>query len=233
MKEAEELYYIVKAVAGSNIDITKNEFKIEDFKDKKAEYYKNTVENYIKKLQNLDLRKCLDRARAKELIEKIQSLYEQKKIIDIVPLAKELSEIRISYEAPQKRPSFSIPGLPGEIRDEVNADLRELEKCFEGECFRSSIILCGRILETVLHRKYYDLTGRDILETSPGIGLGNLVAKLKETSFEFDPGISEQIHLINQVRIYSVHKKQSPFNPSREQAQAIILYTIDVVKKIF
>ena len=115
----------------------------------------------------------------------------------------------------------------------MNADLAELHKCFENECFRSTIILCGRLLETALHRKYYEITGRDILETSPGIGLGNLVAKMKELQFNFDPGISEQIHLINQVRIYSVHKKQEPFCPSKEQAHAIILYTLDVVKKMF
>lgn len=233
MKEAEELYYLAKAVAGSNIDITKPEYKLDDFKDKKAEYYKKTVEGQIKKLQNLDLRKCLDRARAKELIEQISNFYEQKKIIEIIPLAQELSKIRISYDAPEKRISFTITNMPDEIRDEVNADLRELEKCFANECFRSSIILCGRILETALHRKYYEISGRDILETSPGIGLGNLVAKLKEMNFDFDPGISEQIHLINQVRIYSVHKKQNAFNPSREQAQAIVLYTSDVVKRMF
>ena len=233
MKEAEELYSLIKAVAGSKIDITKAEFRIEDFQDKKAEYYKKTIEGSIKKLNSLDLKKCPEKVKAKKIIENISELYEARNIIDIIPLAQELSKIHIPEEAQQKRISFVISKLPDDIRDEVNADLRELERCFENDCFRSSIILCGRILETALHRKYYEITGRDILETSPGIGLGNLVAKLKEMNFEFDPGLSEQIHLINQVRIYSVHKKQSPFAPSREQAQAIVLYTMDVVKRMF
>ncbi|MBW3022804.1 DUF4145 domain-containing protein [Candidatus Woesearchaeota archaeon] len=233
MRDAEELFYLLKAVVKSGINVAKDDFKLEDFQDKKAEYYKKSIENNLGRLQSIDLSKCLDRANAKELIDKISTFYKQKKIVEMIPLVQELSKIRISYESPQKKIAFSIPNLPAEIKDDVNADLRELEKCFANECFRSSIILCGRILETALHRKYYDITGRDILETSPGIGLGNLIAKLKEHNFAFDPGISEQIHLINQVRIYSVHKKQNTFSPSKDQAQAIVLYTIDVVKKMF
>jgi len=123
--------------------------------------------------------------------------------------------------------------LPVEIRDEILYDLAESERCFNAEAFRSSIILCGRILETALHRKYYDVTGKDLLETSPGIGLGNILAKLKESNIEIDPAVAQQIHLINNVRIFSVHKKNVPFQPSREQAQATILFTIDILKKLF
>ncbi|MEM4336646.1 MAG: DUF4145 domain-containing protein [Candidatus Woesearchaeota archaeon] len=233
MEEAEELYKAISNVINSKIDITKKDFRIDDYKDKRAEYYKKTVEGLIKRLQNIELKKCVDKVKAKELIENIAALYEQKRVSEILPLAQELSKLKILTDEPKKRISFTVTNIPYEIKDEINADLRELEKCFENECFRSSIILCGRILETALHRKYYEITGKDILETSPGIGLGNLVAKLKELHFEFDPGISEQIHLINQVRIYSVHKKQNPFYPSKEQAQAIVLYTIDVIKKLF
>jgi len=233
MNNAEELYSLLKTVEISKIDISRSEFKLEDFRDKKAEYCKKSIEGNIRKLQNADLSKFPDRKRARELIDKISALYEEKKIQEIMPLAEELSKMGISQDAPKRKAGFIIPNLPEEIKDEVNADLRELEKCLENECFRSSIILCGRILETALHSRYFQITGRDILETSPGIGLGNIVAKLKELRFEFDPGISEQIHLINQVRIYSVHKKQNPFTPSKEQAQAIVLYTLDVVKRMF
>ena len=67
----------------------------------------------------------------------------------------------------------------------------------------------------------------------PGIGLGNLIAKMKEQNIEFDPGLTQQIHLVNQVRIYSVHKKSQPFYPSKEQSQAMMLYTLDVLNKVF
>ena len=129
--------------------------------------------------------------------------------------------------------NFSIPNLHPDIKDEVDADLKELSNCFESKCYRSVVIICGRILETVLHRKYYDITGNDALEKSPGIGLGKLIAKLNEKNVKFDPGLTQQIHLINQVRVFSVHKKQEPFYPTQMQAYAIILFTLDSIRKMF
>ncbi|MBI4147900.1 hypothetical protein HY490_01285 [Candidatus Woesearchaeota archaeon] len=138
----------------------------------------------------------------------------------------------------QERPSqtvqsIDVSGIPVDIKDEVGADLSEVHKCFESGCYRSVVILCGRLMETALHRKYYEATGNDLLEKAPGIGLGNLIAKMSEQNIPLDPGLSNQIHLINQVRIFSVHKKSEPFAPSKEQAQAILLYTIDVFNKLF
>lgn len=123
--------------------------------------------------------------------------------------------------------------LPTAISGDIRLDLKEVELTYKAECFRSSVILCGRVLETSLQRKYYEMTGKDILETAPGIGAGKLVAKLKEQKVPFDPGVTEQIHLINQVRISSVHKKQEAFMPSKNQTQAIILFTLDILKKLF
>ncbi len=128
---------------------------------------------------------------------------------------------------------FSLPRLPGDISDEIKADVAELKQCFDSQCYRSCVILCARILEVALHRKYYDATGQDILEKSPGIGLGNLIAKMKEKSIELDPAITQQIHLINHVRVFSVHKKQQAFNPGREQTHAILLYTLSVLRNLF
>lgn len=128
---------------------------------------------------------------------------------------------------------LKIPKVPGEIRLEITADYKELEKCINSGCYRSSVIICGRILETVLHRRYFEATGIDLLEKSPGIGLGNLIAKMRDKNIQLDPGITQQIHLVNQVRIFSVHKKQQPFTPSQKQTEAIILYTTDLVEKVF
>ncbi len=60
-----------------------------------------------------------------------------------------------------------------------------------------------------------------------------MIAKLREKNFNFDPGITEQIHLINQVRITSVHRKGNSFYPTKQQANAMVLYTLDVLKKLF
>ncbi len=71
------------------------------------------------------------------------------------------------------------------------------------------------------------------MEKSPGIGLGNLIAKLKDKGVMVDPALTNQIHLINQVRVFSVHKKKEPFNPSEQQTHAMVLYTLDVLERIF
>lgn len=129
--------------------------------------------------------------------------------------------------------TVQVPKVPDDIRSDITADVDELERAFNAGCYRSCVILCGRILEAALHRKYYDATGHDILEKNPGIGLGTLVAKLAEKDVKLSVGITQQIHLINQVRIFSVHKKQEAFNPTKDQTQAIVLFTMDAVNKLF
>jgi len=123
--------------------------------------------------------------------------------------------------------------LPSEILDEVKADLMEVDKCLENNCLRSAVVLCGRVLETALHRKYFEATGNDLLEKAPGIGLGKVIAKLSEAEVVLDPGLTQQIHLVNQIRVFSVHKKKEVFRPTQEQAEAMVLYTKDVLRKLF
>ncbi len=120
-----------------------------------------------------------------------------------------------------------------DIRSEIYADIKEVKKSFDSGCFRAATILCGRIMEVCLHRKYYEATGVDLLEKVPGIGLGKLIAKMSEKGIKLDPGLPQQIHLINQIRIYSVHKKSESFYPSKAQTKAIILYTLDIIEKLF
>ncbi|RMD57448.1 DUF4145 domain-containing protein [Candidatus Woesearchaeota archaeon] len=151
---------------------------------------------------------------------------------EIPGILDQLAQIA-ALDISKKRLSFSLPRLPSDIEDEVRADVCEVEKCFSAGCYRSAIILCGRLLETALHRKYFDVTGQDLLEKAPGMGLGNLIARLSAKGIALDPGLSNQIHLINQTRIHSVHKKKALFTPSRAQTQAIILYTMDVIEKLF
>ncbi|RME77305.1 hypothetical protein D6774_04850 [Candidatus Woesearchaeota archaeon] len=154
---------------------------------------------------------------------------ECKKIIDAI--AEHTSELKTS----QTTTTINAPlnNIPLEIRSEISADIEELQRTFNAKCYRSCVILCGRILEVALHRKYYEETNHDILEKSPGIGLGTLLAKMREKEIFFDPGLMNQIHLINMTRIFCVHKKQEAFSPSKAQAQAIIIYTMDVLRRLF
>lgn len=156
-------------------------------------------------------------------IERTNQISEKIELLD--KLLENINEDDVS--------DISTTHIPSEVKMEIDADLNEITKCMNNGCYRSAVILCGRILETALHRKYYEVTGNDLLEKSPGIGLGNLIGKLASNGVKVDPGLMNQIHLVNQVRVYSVHTKQQAFKPSEQQAKAILLYTTDIIERLF
>ena len=129
--------------------------------------------------------------------------------------------------------SADLNRVPDAIKEEIQVDLKEMKACYSHKLYRSAVILCGRVLEVALHRKYFECTGKDLLKSSPGIGLGKLIAKLKENDVSFPPGISQQVHLINHIRINTVHKKHKVFYPSKHQSHATILYTLDIIEQLF
>ncbi len=236
-QELDSLITAVEFVIKNNIDVDKKSFNLNEYKEKRAEYHAKILAKHIISLRDMEFGSYatqLNLDKIERIKKAIDTSVQAYRVRNFDLLKKELIALKsMQMRSPDQKQTFRLPNLPIEIRSEVTADARELEKCFEQSLYRSSIILSGRILETCLHRKYFDLTGKDILETSPGIGLGNLIAKMREINYSFSPGLSEQIHLINQVRIYSVHKKQEAFIPSKEQAQAIMLFTLDVVNKLF
>lgn len=193
-----------------------------DFRSQKAEGAKMMLSGALRRL--VEQTKGTELASLSERIARAEPK-------DILVLLDQLAG-RIVDEKPEfdSTPSFR---LPFDVQEVINADLNELKACMKAGCYRSAIILCGRVMETALHRKYFEATGQDLLEKAPGIGLGNLIAKLAEKGVIVDPGLGNQIHLINQVRVFSVHTKQVAFAPSRMQAEAIVLYTLDILEKLF
>lgn len=210
-----------------------------DFNKTKQEHRSKLLESQLNNVVAgaMELSKIAHIPENKRVVGEVQSLTMNLDLSDIdgsLSSARQMASLcsRLIDPTPQMT-TIKIPPLPDAIKDDVLADIRETEKCMSTGCYRSATILCGRILETALHRKYFDVTGQDVLEKNPGIGLGNLIAKLVEKNVAFDPGLTQQIHLINQVRVFSVHKKQEAFNPSKGQAEAIVLYTMDAMEKLF
>lgn len=210
------------------------------FKRRQYENSKRTIESQLSYLnENIwALAKLGEDASEREnvtsMIEGIGSLKNLKQKSEWNKMLVLISGLKKAVPKPRKENDFTKPKiLPLEARDDILADIDELTKCYGSGCYRSAVILCGRILETCLQRKYFEATGNDILEKNPGIGLGKLIAKMLENKIHLDPGLTQQIHLVNQVRIFSVHKKQSVFYPTKDQTQAMILYTLDTVSKLF
>lgn len=228
-----------------NIDLNKKpdkEKSLYNFNEKQKIYYLNNLKSNLKlvksdslSLPQLNKHDIRNQPFVNQLLESIPEL-DNKELKKLDKTVKKIVNLTKQLNFPKKdlEKIFSIPSnIPEDISSDIKADINELNKCFNHNCYRSSIVLCGRLLETALHRKYYEVTNNDLLEKSPGIGLGNIIAKLKEKNMQLDPAITNQIHLINQVRVFSVHKKKEAFYPTKQQTHATILYTLDILEKLF
>ena len=219
-----ELQHALADAEKQNLDLTQSVTgKFDDFKQRKLEGTRLALSGILQRLSQ-ETKDDEDLKPMVSQLQNTQNVSEMRKILD------KLAEL---VQPEEESKTFNQRKIPSEIRDEVTADLLEAQKCMNNSCYRSAVILCGRVLETALHRKYFEATGNDLLEKAPGTGLGNLIAKLSEKGVQLDPGLTNQIHLINQVRVYSVHKKQEAFAPTQNQTQAIVLYTLDVLDKLF
>jgi hypothetical protein len=205
--------------------MTEKTSTFKDFKAQQREQLRRAVTTGIAAIAKMQ-----PAGKAGSLAQELQVTQDLDKLDKI---ADEILDIATADERSAPKLFSRKPRLPFEIFDDVQADLDEINRCMDSQCYRSAVILCGRVLETALHRKYFEVTQNDLLEKSPGMGLGNLIAKLAENNIKLDPGLGNQIHLINQVRIHSVHQKQDAFRPSQAQAQAIVLYTLDVIERLF
>ena len=218
--------------------------KINKIPDKSLTDYKSVKINYL-----IDNIKDFLKTNNSDLINELNDAINKNDIDEII---KVLNEIKREYDKiinnqdkknKEKKKNKEIDydiqieeiisKIPTEIKQEISLDFDEIKKCLKNNCFRSAIMLCGKILEAALNRKYFEITGKDLIETSPGMGLGKIIAKLKEKGINFDPGVTQQIHLINNVRIHSVHIKKEIFKPTKEQTQAIFLFTTDILKKLW
>ncbi|MBS3098462.1 hypothetical protein J4209_06740 [Candidatus Woesearchaeota archaeon] len=242
----EKFESLLKAIKSKGINLNRKIDSVKalyDFKEEKSSYYLTSLKSALDELKtnSLGLNQLVKFDKSNEdnilginkLIGELGNSNINKLEESINKIALFYSKLNLPREKTIEKPSFKLGYIPEEIKADVVADLKELEKCFINECYRSVVVLCGRLLETALHRKYYEATGQDILEKAPGIGLGNLIAKLKESDINIDPALTNQIHLVNQVRIFSVHKKKEAFYPSKQQTHAMILYTLDTLEKMF
>lgn len=222
-----------KVLIEKNVDMGLDQSNVHDFRTSRHLHYKKryymTIELLKQELANI---KKLDPALQIKLTTEVH-LLDNCTLEKTLEKTEYIAELISNLKEEERSEVVKIPKkLPSEISKELVADIEEIHKCFDVEAYRAVVILCGRVLETTLHWKYYNKTGFDLLEKSPGIGLGNLIAKLRDKNIEFDPGITQQIHLINQVRVFSVHTKKETFKPSKNQAEAILLYTMDVLEKL-
>ncbi len=243
-KSLDDFQSIVSRIKLKSLPLDKiSSEKIYDFKEKKDDYYVNLYKTSFNALikNSLELNSLIDKSNEENILKinailnEIKESYDKNDLNGMENALKKISGLFSKLKIPETDIGFKfdVKNTPEEIKPDLKADFKELENCFGSGCYRSAVILCGRLLETALHRTYYEITGQDILEKNPGIGLGKIIAKLTEKNIKFDPGITQQIHLINQLRISSVHKQKEAFYPTKQQTHAMILYTMDILEKLF
>lgn len=234
--ELSEILSILDFFIINKIDI---EQKIKDpkkFDEKRREDYRK---RYMELLVKTKLAKSLETKNIDTFDLNKVKRFVKEELVRLNSVKKEETEKKEEQEVKQETKNnltnfdFYNVLIPNDIKQSIREDMDDAVKCYNHSLYRASIILCARILEIALHRKYYEITKIDLLEKSPGIGLGNLIAKMSEKNISVPPGVSQQIHLINNVRINNVHVKQDIFKPTKEQTYAILLLTYDVLKRLF
>ena len=162
-KDFETLKFAVEGAVKHDVDLNEDidsEKALYDFKTSQKKNIQDRFERALKSLVKSSSE--LNNLQLNKLVSKISpglALEELNKIIN------EIASLAVKLEVPSEDKLVKIPKrVPSDIRDDIVLDLEELERCYEHRLYRSSVILCGRVLETALHRKYYEATGRDILE---------------------------------------------------------------------
>ena len=159
------------AIKETNFKENKN-FK--SYNEIKTNYNLSLIKSSIQKLKSYILSN--NDSNFSSLIYDLDSAFKKKDRISMLNVLEKINSLNKDFSVIKKDIHFKVPALPADIKDDISADIKELERCFNANCFRSAIILCGRILETALHRKYYEITNMDLLEKAPGIGLGKLIS---------------------------------------------------------
>ena len=229
-----ELRSVLKSIISREINISSEHFE-ESFDYKKMEqgYWIKRLHQSLEKVENLLMsEKALNASFVKKFKE-VKKKIEKNELEKAIKALDEIISACPRSESKKVKEEFVLPFVPYVIYDEIKTCFDEMLRCYENNCYRSALILCGRILEIALHQKYYEVTKVNLLEKAPDIGLGRLVERLRNKNIVLDPAISNQIHLINQLRIASVHKRKEPFVPTKQQTKAAILYTLDILKKLF
>jgi hypothetical protein len=115
----------------------------------------------------------------------------------------------------------------GEWRTDLVNDLREMRFALTTHCFRATLAMGGRILESILKARLI-AAGQEV---SRDWMVGTLLSRIEAAGDYTDPGLKNVWNLINQQRIIGVHAKERVPIPSREQALMVAYAVIDTVRR--
>jgi hypothetical protein len=150
---------------------------------------------------------------------------------EVRSLRIDFSELSGSLPVEQIMFLVDFSTAPQEIREEIKLDFDEMRICYNNGAFRSAIIMCGRVLELLLAKKYFDSTHVDPVELRWQLGV--LIRKCFERNVLTDPGIGDICNFINHLRISSVHASHAIHRPIQEETKSVIEFTISLLKSLY
>lgn len=132
--------------------------------------------------------------------------------------------------------------IPIEVRSEVAADFEEIRRCYSNQAYRASIAFCGRILETILGRRYYEQKTRLSPQTTPktieqeveGLTLGQIIDRCRQIGLlASSPDLDLYAGMINEVRILSIHHKGRKYIPGPEAVKGTINFASEIIRELY
>jgi hypothetical protein len=150
---------------------------------------------------------------------------------EVQTLRIEFSELSGSIQVEQTMFLVNFSSVPQEIREEAKLDFKEVRICYDSGAFRSAVSMCGRLLELLLAKKYYDFTGTDPIEQK--WHLGQLIKKCFENGVIIDVGLGDICNFINHSRIASVHSSHPIHRPTQEETKSVIEFTISLLRQLY
>src|SRR3989344_1180525 len=159
IKSLKDFQSVIKTIKSKKISFNKKTSEnLYAFKEKEHDYYINIYnQNYealIKNSSELNSLIDIDKSNQQHILKinaLLSDINESNKKNDIKKIEEALNgiiEAYIQLKLPEEELHFSIDikNIPLQIRADFRADMEELDKCFISGCYRSAIMLCGRLL---------------------------------------------------------------------------------------
>ena len=117
-----------------------------------------------------------------------------------------------------------------EILNALDLTIKEASICYKHECFMATIVLCGKMLETVLAHAYEWLTNENPFEKQRSFAY--MRRKLREDyKVLLDKTVDNQLDIVYTRRSAAVHGNTKI--PTKDEAHGVAIFTQNVINIIY
>jgi hypothetical protein len=116
------------------------------------------------------------------------------------------------------------------VLEALQLTIDEASNCYNAECYMATIVLCGKIIETLLAHAYEWLTGENPVEKH--LAFNRVRNRLSQNyNVLLDEAVDTQLRLIYQRRSAAVHGNTKI--PTQDEALGVAILTQNVVNIIY